>query len=206
MKNYIAIAVVAALFIGCGDKEETKMVAKPEAADISKITITQGETPKDEITIRHQKELDGDKKGFYYAYDEKKEETSEEEPHTRMDAERNVKNKVIDGQVVVKEKEQSIDNPYQYVKIDLLKRALSHDFMVKCSACHDDYANGIIGPSLLTKDGNYIYGQLIKYRNDPTKNVLMRDLVNNMTEDELKAIADEIALFNKEIRALKGTK
>ena len=76
--------------------------------------------------------------------------------------------------------------------------------MVKCSACHDDYANGIIGPSLLKKDGDYIYEQMIKYRNDPTKNILMYDLVKNMPEDELKSLAHEVAEFNKEIRAIKG--
>ncbi len=204
MKKYIYMIVITGLLIGCGDKPDEPTVDLKEA-DITQIKITQGQKRVEQVEVTPKEAIEKDEKGFYYAYNEDaKKENLEDTTHTRIDAQAHVKNRVIDGKIAVVEKGTTFDNPYEYVRLDLLKTALSKNFIVKCSSCHDNYANGIIGPSLLRKDGNYIYGQLIKYRNDPTKNVLMRDLVNNMTEAELKKIADEIALFNKEIRALKG--
>ncbi len=209
MQKTIYVIAIAALLIGCsGDKpKETKnsSAQEPQEVQVTEIKVTQGEKRVEQVENQHEKELKADKKGFYYAYTEDGEgDQGADETFTRVDAQKRVKNKVVDGKVTIVQKEQSVDNPYQYVRIDLLKSALSKDFMVKCSACHDDYANGIIGPSLLEKDGNYIYGQMIKYRNDPSKNILMYDLVKYMPEDELKSLAHEVAQFNKEIRALKG--
>ncbi len=207
MKKGILTIFAVALLIGCGNdksKEETVAVAE---ADISQIRVTQGKAKEDITQNRHDEELKKDKKGFYYSYDKKEDnQGSVDETFTRVDAEKRVKNRVVDGKVAVREKEHKESTPYQYVRIDLLKNALSHDFMVKCSACHDDYANGIIGPSLLEKDGDYIYGQMIKYKSDPTKNILMYELVNNMSEDKIRSLANEVAQFNKEIRALKESK
>jgi len=206
MKKSIYTIFIAALLIGCGgDKsKENKELAKE--ADVSEIKITQGEQKAVATQDTHSEELKKDKKGFYYTYDKSEANETEDTSHTRLEAQRNVKNRVVDGKVAVREKEHKAATPYQYVRIDLLKRALSHEFMVKCSACHDDYANGIIGPSLLEKDGEYIYKQMVKYRKDPTKNIFMYELVNNMSEKEIKALSDEVAQFNKEIRALKGKK
>ena len=209
MKKAIYVIAIAALVVGCGgDKpKETEKGSgeKSTEVQVSEIKVTQGEKRVEQKEEKHEKELKADKKGFYYAYTEEvKEDQGAEKTFTRVDAQKRVKNKVVDGKVAVIEREPSVDNPYQYVRIDLLKNALSKNFMVKCSACHDDYANGIIGPSLLKRDGKYIYEQMIKYRNDPTKNILMYDLVKNMPEEELKSLANEVAQFNKEIRALKG--
>ncbi len=207
MKKIIYSICISALLIGCGGDKTKETVVEASEADVSQIKVTQGEKRVEQIAEKHEEELKKDKKGFYYAYDEKDEDNSSaDETFTRVDAQKRVKNKVVDGKVKIMEKERKPENPYQYVRIDLLKNALSHEFMVKCSACHDDYANGIIGPSLLEKDGNYIYGQMLKYKNDPTKNILMYELVNQMTEDEIKSISNEVAQFNKEIRALKGIK
>lgn len=209
MQKTIYAIAIAALLIGCsGDKPkeaEKSSVEEPKEVQVTEIKVTQGEKRVEQTEEKHEKELKADKKGFYYAYTEDgKEDQGAEETFTRVDAQKRVKNKVVDGKVTIIDREPSVDNPYQYVRIDLLKSALSKNFMVKCSACHDDYANGIIGPSLLEKDGNFIYGQMIKYRNDPTKNILMYDLVKNMPEEELKSLSNEVAQFNKEIRALKG--
>ncbi len=208
MKKIVYTIFIAALLVSCGDdkpKEQTSIVN--EEVDVSQIKVTQGEKRVAEVEVKHEKELKKDKKGFYYAYNKKNDDNSSaDKTFTRVDAQRRVKNRVVDGKVAVIEKEHNPSNPYQYIRIDLLKNALSHDFMVKCSACHDDYANGIIGPSLLEKDGDYIYSQMLKYRKDPTQNIFMYELVNKMTEDELKSLSDEVAQFNKEIRALKENK
>ena len=209
MQKTIYAIAIAALLVGCsGDKPkeaEKSSAEEPKEVQVTEIKVTQGEKRVEQTEEKHEKELKADKKGFYYAYTEDgKADQGADETFTRVDARKRVKNKVVDGKVSVIEREPSVDNPYQYVRIDLLKSALSKNFMVKCSACHDDYANGIIGPSLLKKDGNFIYGQMIKYRNDPSKNILMYDLVKNMPEEELKSLSNEVAQFNKEIRALKG--
>ena len=208
MRKIIYTIFTGALLIGCGGDKPKETTVDAVEADVSQIKVTQGEKRVEQDKVVHEEELKKDEKGFYYAYDEKKDDNSSaDETFTRIDAEKRVKNKkVVDGKVAVMVKERKPENPYQYVRIDLLKNALSHDFMVKCSACHDDYANGVIGPSLLEKDGNYIYGQMLKYRNDPKKNILMYELVNKMTEDEMKSLSNEVAQFNKEIRALKGSK
>jgi cytochrome c553 len=204
MKTIIGTVVIAAMLIGCGESSSSKEIAKEKEADSSQIKVTQGEKRIAKAESRHSKELDKDKKGFYYTYnDKKKEEHSEDKTFTRVDAQKRVKNKVVDGKVAVREKNHEAATPYQYVRIDLLKSALSHDFMVKCSACHDDYANGIIGPSLLDKDASYIFEKIMQYKVDPTKNILMYELVSQMDEESIQKIADEVAEFNKEIRALK---
>ncbi len=207
MKRYIYTIVVAALLVGCGEKSEEKDIDMKEG-DASKIEVTQGEKRVESVDAKPREEIKKDNKGFYYAYDEDaKKKESQDELFTAVDAQKKVKNAgIVDGMITVLNNNQDASSPYEYVKIDLLKNSLSKNFLVKCSACHDDYANGIIGPSLLEKDGNFIYGKMIKYRNDKAKNVLMYDLMKNMPESELKALSDEIALFNKEVRALKGIK
>lgn len=201
--------IIAVMMSGCGDDKVKDLVSEVKEVAESQIEVTKGEKRVEQEAVKHEEELAKDEKGFYYAYDEKNEKDSDEyaeKTFTIVDAQKRVKNRVVDGKVAVRDKNHEASTPYQYVRIDLLKNALSKNFMVKCSACHDDYANGIIGPSLLEKDGNYIYGQLIKYRNDPSKNILMYELVKQMPEDELKSLAHEVAEFNEEIRAIKGLK
>jgi cytochrome c553 len=202
--RYIFSIIFILLFAGCGDSKPAEKKTEIKEADISQIKVTQGKKRVDKEAVVHKEELQKDKKGFYYSLNA--EDESADETYTRLDAQKRVKNKVIDGKVAVVNKNPKIDNPYEYVKIDLLKSSLSHDFMVKCSACHDDYANGIIGPSLLTRDSEYIYGQMMKYREDPKKNIFMYELVNKMSEKDLRAMADEVAKFNKEVRAIKEGK
>jgi cytochrome c553 len=196
------------VFVGCSSnekKEETGGVQQEVSKD--KIKISKGEKRVVNEKSLHKKEIEKDTKDFYYSLKEKGTNTdTTEETYTRVDAQKRVKNKVIDGKVAIITQKKDIENPYDYVRIDLLKRALSKDFIVKCSACHDNYANGIIGPSLLRRDAKFIYETLIKYRNKPDANVLMRDLVNNMSKDELKKMAEEIAIFNKEVREIRGEK
>ena len=43
------------------------------------------------------------------------------------------------------------NTPYGHIQARLLSQRLSKEFIVACSACHDDYANGVIGPSLIDK-------------------------------------------------------
>ena len=96
-----------------------------------------------------------------------------------------------------------VRSPYEEVKISMMVKRLSKDFIVKCSACHNDYANGIIGPSLLNKDADFIFNSIMKFKSDKNANVLMTDLVNQMDKKEIKKLANEIYEFNKQIRDTK---
>ena len=85
----------------------------------------------------------------------------------------------------------------------MLRGQLSKNFITKCSACHDDYANGIIGPSLLDKTSEQIYDMIIAYRTKTKANVLMADLVKSMDDKEVADIANEISQFNEQFRSKK---
>ena len=84
-----------------------------------------------------------------------------------------------------------------------MKAHLSKSYILHCSACHSDYANGIIGPSLLTKGKKFIYNRLIAFKTGTKKNVLMKQLVDQLSNKKLKALASEIARFNKKVQAMR---
>ncbi len=93
--------------------------------------------------------------------------------------------------------------PLQSINKALLRGQLSKNFILKCSSCHDDYANGIIGPSLLDKTSDEIYTMISAYKDKSKKNVLMSELVNKMDEAEIRAFASEISEFNAQFRGAK---
>ena len=85
----------------------------------------------------------------------------------------------------------------------MLVSKLSKKFIVKCSACHNDYANGIIGPSLLGKDKKFIYNSIMDFKSGKKVNVLMTDLVKMMSEEEINQLSSEISEFNIKIKELR---
>jgi Glu-tRNA(Gln) amidotransferase subunit E-like FAD-binding protein len=97
----------------------------------------------------------------------------------------------------------NVRNSYAKVSKELLAKRLSREYFLRCSSCHDDYANGVIGPSLLDKDGAEIFKMIKAYQHKDEKNVLMEYLVSQMSDDEIRALADEIAKFNEDVRRLK---
>ena len=97
-----------------------------------------------------------------------------------------------------------VRSPYENITVSMMVNKLSKKFIVKCSACHSDYANGVIGPSLLGKDADYIYGKIMKFKKDKTLNVLMSGLVENMNEEEIHEMANEVYRFNLEINKMRN--
>jgi len=180
-KITLSIALLAGLLVlsGCEKKEEHQKTAE---APTAKIKITQGALKEQKAAQTEAK----DKGEFYYSYNKaKKEQTQEDEGRfTTLGAYRHVR------------------TPYEKVQISLLVNKLSHDFLVYCSACHDDYANGVIGPSLLGKSGDYIYQQLIDFKTGKRKNVLMKQLVDRLSDEQLRHLADEVAQFNKKVQKI----
>lgn len=96
------------------------------------------------------------------------------------------------------------NSPYGSIHARLMQQRLSKDFIVLCSACHDDYANGVIGPSLIGKNEKEVREMIDKYSKEPDANVLMTSLVERMTSEEIDFIAKDIAKFNQEIQKQKS--
>jgi len=183
--------VVLIAFSGCGGKKKeennVKEVAKPGAIKITQ-NVVKKETKKEA-----SKENSGQ---FYYSYNEE-DKSKEAKSIDKYEEDTKKQRTTIDAYLHIK-------SPYERIKISLMISKLSHDFIVHCSACHDDYGNGIIGPSLLGKDGKFIYNRLMEFKSGKRKNVLMKGLVSQMSDKRLKAIANEIADFNAKLLKLRN--
>ena len=97
----------------------------------------------------------------------------------------------------------NIRSPYERVQISLIVQQLSNTFKLKCSPCHDDYANGVVGPSLLGKDSKFIYDSINDFKSGKKSNPLMSDLIKMMSDKEIREMAQEIYKFNQEIQSMK---
>lgn len=181
------LALLTSLFfVACSSDNDKTDKSSKEAATTQKSPATsQIEVLKNdnaqEIKVALKKTDETQSKSYYYDYNSEAKETSQK-PRTTLDANLHVR------------------SPYENVEISMLVKKLSKEFIVKCSACHNDYANGVIGPSLLGKDTEYIYDKISQYKNGSKKNVLMKDLVSQMSDEEIRSIATEIHEFNKIIK------
>jgi hypothetical protein len=218
--NLFLLTAGVILFSGCGGdtKKEAESSSTPQVTEQKEIKVTQNvvqqgdknstekrsgssterkEESKSVVTTKTNRESEksgGDGKAsdkqnsgqFYYSYNKEKNTTKEREKiRTTLDAYLNIR------------------SPYERIQVELLIKKFSRDFIVRCSPCHDDYANGVIGPSLLGKDGKFIYERILEFKNGKKDNVLMRDLIKQIDNRRLKIIADEIAQFNRQLQRLK---
>lgn len=200
IKKILLSSAVVLLLAGCSDKkeEEKKVPLKQEAVQAPlKIEVEQNKNAKEIKVVEKEKKNDKNET-YYFNYNDGV--TSEYDPNAKPannDASIRVKPRTnIDANMHVR-------SPYEKVKISLLVKRLSKEFIVKCSACHNDYANGIIGPSLLDKDADFIYKKIMTFKEDKNANVLMSGLVKQMSEEQIKRLANEIFEFNKQIREEK---
>ena len=197
-KNIILGTMIIVSIIGCSDKKEenkevvAKIVTQQEPL---KIEVVKNENIN-EIKVE-QKIKDGkENESFYYDYNVKSEYDPNSKPANEDAAVRVKPRSTIDANMHVR-------SPYEKVKISMLVKKLSKEFIVKCSACHNDYANGVVGPSLLNKDASFIFNKIKEFKKDPKANVLMSALVKKMSDEEIQKLANEIFDFNKEIKELK---
>lgn len=200
-KNIILGTIIIISIIGCSDKKEENTELKKEAV---KEVTTQQAPLKIEVVKNananaikvEEKVKDGkENESYYYDYNVKSEYDPNAKPANEDAAVRVKPRSIIDANMHVR-------SPYEKVKVSMLVKKLSKDFIVKCSACHNDYANGVIGPSLLNKDASFIFNKIMKFKQDPKANVLMTALVKQMSDEEIQKLADEIFNFNKEIKGL----
>ena len=184
--------LIAISFWACGDKKESDQKSEiKKTADQStpKIEVVAN---KNEYALKvksdetHMQEgKSSNKNSFYYDYGEK-DSSERNKPRTLLDAQMHIR------------------SPYERVQVSLLSRQLSPVFRLKCSACHDDYANGVLGPSLLGKDTDYIYDKIIAFKTGKKTNVFMTDLIHKMSDKEIKAIAQDIYNFNLQIQKIRN--
>ncbi len=182
---FIALTVLSFTFLtGCSDSANDNDTKKNIVSESTtpQIEVIKNDNAK-EIKVASKTAGKDQSKSYYYNYNN--ESAVNEEQKTAIDANMNVR------------------SPYEELKVSLLVRKMSKKFIVKCSACHNDYANGIIGPSLLGKSSDYIYDAIAKFKTGKKKNVLMTDLINMMDDKEIRKLADEIFEFNEEIKKMR---
>ncbi len=179
------------LLSGCGEKEKKKEESKKEITQPATIKVTKN-VVKETVKKQKSKENGGQ---FYYSYNQE-DKSKESKAIDKYNSETSKTRTTIDAYLHIK-------SPYERVRITMMIKRLSKDYIIKCAACHDDYANGIIGPSLLDKDKDFIYQRIIAFKTGKKKNVLMKELVSQIDDKKLESIAQEIANFNKQIRKMR---
>nr|WP_321265957.1 hypothetical protein [uncultured Sulfurimonas sp.] len=185
---------------GCSDNAQDKKATSKESSEKA------GQAPKIEVIKNENAHSikvavkDNDKsqsKSYYYDYNVKSEYDENSKPANEDASVRTKPRTTIDANM-------NIRSPYDEVQVSLLVKKLSKEFIVKCSACHNDYANGVIGPSLLGKDAEHIFKKISAFRTGELSNPLMNDLVKMMDEKQIKRLAQEIYEFNQEINKMRN--
>lgn len=205
ISTLVSSLVLVSLVTGCGEKvndENTNDVKSKEqhvatasqsasAKTAPQIEVVTNENAK-EIKVKEKKVDKTQSKSYYYDYNIKSEYDENARPANKDAGIRAKPRTSIDANINVR-------SPYEQVQISMMVKKLSKKFIVKCSACHNDYANGIIGPSLLGKTSKEIFDDIAAFKSGEKTNVLMTDLINMMDEDEIRTLADEIYEFNQKI-------
>ncbi len=187
----IATTLLLAIALsGCGGSSKKSDQEPQESSAKGVIKVT-----KNAVKIEEKNSTSKENSGeFYYSYNKKNDKETK-----KYNSETSKVRTTIDAYLNIK-------SPYEKVRITLMVKRLSKEYIVKCSPCHDDYANGVIGPSLLDKDGEFIYQRIIDFKTGKRENALMKELVEQIDDAKLKELALEIANFNKEIRKMREGK
>jgi len=202
-KQLLTLAISMSIMLlvsGCGgDKPQDTQKAKNTNTNIApKIEIVANKDAK-KIKVVSKAHDKNQSKSYYYDYNINSEYDPNAEPANKDAAVRVKPRTKLDANI-------NIRSPYEHVQIELLVKRLSKTFRIRCSACHDDYANGIIGPSLLARDADYIYNKINDFKTGKTSNPLMNDLINMMSDEEIRVLADEINAFNQEVKKIREKK
>lgn len=201
-KSFSTLASSAMLLIlmtGCGEeKKQEAPKVQSETVQAGNIEVIANENAQ-EIKVKGKDIDKNQSKSYYYDYNIKSEYDPNAKPANEDASVRTKPRTQVDANIHIR-------SPYEKVQIGMLVRKLSKTFRVKCSACHDDYANGIIGPSLLSRDSDYIYNKIADFKSGKKSNPLMNDLIKQMSDEEIRALADEIYVFNQEIQKTREAK
>lgn len=202
MKHIYLISSFALIvgFSACSDdaKESTEKQKTQEvsASTQPKIEIVQNSDAQ-AVKVKNKTGENTEGNSYYYDYGQKSAYDQNAQPANKDASVRVRPRTAIDANMNVR-------SPYEEVQVSMLVKKLSKNFIVRCSPCHNDYANGIIGPSLLDRDADYIYTKIEEFKSGKKSNPLMRDLIKRMSDAEIKSMAEEIYSFNKEIKAMRN--
>jgi len=194
--------LLLAVFTGCSDNAEEKntktesSTATTSTPTIEVVANENAQEVKVEEKVKTKIQVKNGK-AYYYDYNIKSEYDENSQPANK-DASVRVKPRTATDAIM------NVRSPYEKVQVSLLARKLSKNFIVKCSACHNDYANGIIGPSLLAKNSDEIYNNIADFKSGKKSNPLMDGLIVNMSDNEIRKIADEIYTFNQELNKMRN--
>ncbi len=192
------VLAASVLVTGCSDNKSSEESSQKTAAPVSAaaIEIVANENIG-EIKVKEKGRDTNLSKSYYYDYNIKSAYDQDSRP-ANEDASVRIKPRTAI------EANMNVRSPYEKIQVSMLARQLSKKFIVKCSACHNDYANGVIGPSLLGKDSDFIFNAIMKFKSGEKENVLMTDLINMMDDKEIKEMADEIYQFNVELEKMRN--
>jgi cytochrome c553 len=196
MIKKILLSSTLILFVACGDnsKESSKKVEETTAP---KIEIVANENAKEIKVEAHKLHAKEQNDTYYYDYNVKSEYDQNAQPANKDASVRTKPRTAVEANMNVR-------SPYEKVKLDMLVGKLSKTFRIKCSACHDDYANGVIGPSLLSKNSDEIFDSIADFKSGKKSNPLMDGLIDHMSDEEIRALADEIYAFNQKIQEMRS--
>ena len=85
---------------------------------------------------------------------------------------------------------------------------VSNDYKTKCSSCHGADGSGmqngkkLMGPKLIGQSEATLYKDLVDFKDGRKENLIMKGLLINLAEEELKQFAQEISQFKARKDAL----
>ena len=193
----LAFSLILIGFTSCSDKPKEESKPTPVTVDnsIPKIEIVQNQNAQ-EIKVEEKQTKNKKNENYYFNYGIKSKYDLDSQPANKDASVRTKPRTAIEANMNVR-------SPYEKVQVSMLVKKLSKEFMVKCSACHNDYANGVIGPSLLNKTSDEIFNKIADFKSGKKSNVLMDDLIKMMSDKEIKALAIEIFEFNEKIKKMR---
>ncbi|MBL0721557.1 MAG: hypothetical protein JJV88_03130 [Sulfurovum sp.] len=196
----LSLSILMMIFlVGCNDDNQNNSLKEDSVVSDSQIEVVSNPNIK-EIKVKEKTSDKNQSKSYYYDYNNVKSEYDQNAQPQNKDASVRVKPRTkLDANLHIR-------SPYERVQISLLSGQLSRNFRIKCSSCHDDYANGVIGPSLINRDEDFIYQQIADFKSGKRSNPLMKDLISIMSDKEIKEIAKEIYNFNIKIKEMKESK
>jgi len=74
---------------------------------------------------------------------------------------------------------------------------VSKRYLTSCAPCHGANGKGIMAPKISGKSKDEILARLKDYKENKVPNSLMKGLLNNVTDEDLGALADEISKFKE---------
>jgi len=86
---------------------------------------------------------------------------------------------------------------------------VSNEYKSKCSSCHGVNGSGeqngkaLMGPKLFGQDADKLYKNLIDFKAGRKENMIMKGLLMNLNEEDLRRFADEIGEFPARAAAQK---